>query len=73
MGLSWQLSAGILASFRFGAFMMGQGKPEAPPPWPTASLVEMEHKDTIYLSDRTNRGVNYNVTMQEINVLFSAF
>ena len=33
----------------------------------------MEHKDTIHLSDCTNRSDNYTVTIQEINVIFSIF
>ena len=36
-------------------------------------IVQMEHTDTIHLFDRTDRGVNYNVTVQEINVIFSTF
>ena len=31
------------------------------------------HIGTIHLSDRTDRGVNYTVTIQEIHVIFSAF
>ena len=32
-----------------------------------------ETKSTIHLSDPNDRGVNYSVTIQEINVIFSTF
>ena len=31
----------------------------------------MEQKDTVHFSNRTDRGVNYNVAIQQINVILS--
>ena len=33
----------------------------------------MEHKEAIHLWDLTNRGVDYNVVIHEIDAIFSTF
>ena len=33
----------------------------------------MKHKEIIHLSDCTDRGVKYSVTIHEMNIIFSTF